>query len=175
MAIGTRQTARTRDAIQTAFSELVFTSRYGEIRMADVARNANVGRSTLYLHYPDKGAILLDNMAPLLNDLANAIDVSVNYDRIETVLFHIWSHRDRGRVVLFGTTGQKLEGALAKRIIEILPVVPAKLAPPFIANMIAASVFAILRTWLKGEASGNFPDIARHICLSSRAMVTLSR
>lgn len=167
-----RQTTRTRAAIQAAFAELVFTKRYGEIRMVDVARTANIGRSTLYLHYPDKDAILLDNMTPLLSDLARAVEGPSAQPAIETTLAHIWSHRDRGRVVLFGTTGQKLENALASRIAENLPGRMRAGPAPFMANPIAAAILAILRTWLKGEASGTIPDIARHICASARAIAT---
>ncbi|MCP3968779.1 MAG: TetR/AcrR family transcriptional regulator [Rhodobacteraceae bacterium] len=170
-----RQTARTREAIRAAFAELVLASRYDDIRMIDVARSANTGRSTLYLHYPDKDAILLDNMAPLLEDLASSLQGRVAQARIEAVLHHIWSHKDRGRVVLFGTTGQKLENALACRITDALNTHPGTLALPFVANPAAAATFAILRTWLKGEASADIPDIAIHICLSSQAILTASR
>lgn len=175
MTARNRQTDRTREAIKTAFSELVFTSRYDEIKMIDVARAANVGRSTLYLHYPDKNAILLENMAPLLNDLATALQGGVAQTQIEAALHHIWSHRDRGRVVLFGTTGQKLEQALASRITEDLPEGRGTLSPPFQANPMAAAIFSILRTWVKGEASGAIPDIAQHICSSSQALLSAPR
>lgn len=175
MVAQNRQTARTREAIKTAFSELVFTSRYDEIKMVDVARAANVGRSTLYLHFPDKDAILLENMAPLLNDLATASQGEIAQTQIEAALHHIWLHRDRGRVVLFGSTGQKLERALASRVMEALPESADSLSLPFLANPLAAVVFSILRTWLRGEASGNIPDIAQHICSSSQALLHARR
>lgn len=170
-----RQTARTREAIKTAFSELIFANRYDEIKMIDVARAANVGRSTLYLHFPDKDAILLENMAPILNDLATALQGGIAQTQIEASLHHIWSHRDRGRVVLFGTTGQKLEQALASRVTAALPESTDTLSPPFLANPVAAVIFSILRTWLRGEASGDISDIAQHICLSSEALLYAPR
>lgn len=175
MNANNRQVTRTREAITSAFSELVFTTRYDDIRMIDVARAANVGRSTLYLHYPDKDAILLDNMAPLLADLATALQGEDAQAKIEATLLHVWSHRDRGRVVLFGKTGQKLENALALQIAQALNAGSDSLAMPFVANALAAVIFSVLRTWLKGEASGTIPDIARHICLSSQAIVNASR
>lgn len=175
MTAHNRQTEKTRTAIKSAFAELVFSGRYDDIRMIDVARTANVGRSTLYMHYPDKDAILLDNMAPMLEDLAMATQGEDAYPKIEAALHHIWSHRDRGRVVLFGTTGQKLENALASRVTENLKGHSGTLGLPFLANPIAAATLTILRTWLKGEASGAIPDIARCICLSSQALLTASR
>lgn len=175
MTAHNRQTEKTRAAIKSAFAELVFANRYDDIRMIDVARAANVGRSTLYMHYPDKDAILVDNMAPMLEDLATATQGEDVYPKIEAVLHHIWCHRDRGRVVLFGTTGQKLEKALASKITENLKGHSGSLGLPFLANPIAAIAFTIIRTWLIGEASGAIPDIARRICVSSQALLTASR
>jgi AcrR family transcriptional regulator len=175
MKLNNRQAERTREAIRAAFAELVFANRYEDIRMLDVARTANVGRSTLYLHYPDKDSILLDNMAPVLEGLALAAQGEDAQVQVEAVLRHIWSHRDRGRIVLFGTTGQKLESALASRITETLRAGSDEVALPFLANPAAAATFSVLRTWLKGEASGAIPDIARHICLSSYAILIASR
>ncbi|MEP3920458.1 TetR/AcrR family transcriptional regulator [Ascidiaceihabitans sp.] len=175
MTAHNRQTEKTRAAIKSAFAELVFKGRYDDIRMIDVARTANVGRSTLYMHYPDKDAILLENMAPMVEDLATATQGEDAYPKIEAVLHHIWSHRDRGRMVLFGTTGQKLENALAARVTENLKGHSGPLGLPFLANPIAAVTFTVIRTWLKGEASGAIPDIARRICLSSQALLTASR
>lgn len=175
MTAANRQVTRTRDAIKAAFTELVFTTRYDDIRMVDVARLANVGRSTLYLHYTDKDAILLDNMTPLLADLATALQGEDAQRTIEAALLHVWSHRDRGRVVLFGQTGQKLEKAFALQITDALNVGSVSVALPFVANPLAAGVFAVLRTWLMGEASGTIPDVARHICLSSQALLKASR
>jgi AcrR family transcriptional regulator len=175
MTAHNRQAERTRAAIKSAFAELVFSDRQDDIRMIDVARTANVGRSTLYMHYPDKDAILLDNMAPMLEDLATATQGEDAYPKIEAVLRHVWSHRDRGRVVLFGTTGRKLENALASKVTENLKGQSGPLGLPFLANPIAAVTFAVLRTWLKGEASGAIPDIARRICVPSQALLTASR
>jgi AcrR family transcriptional regulator len=56
-----RQIDRTRATIRDAFQKLVFLKRYGDIRMAEVASAANVGRSTLYTHFGDKDSILVDN------------------------------------------------------------------------------------------------------------------
>lgn len=175
----TRQAARTQAAIQAAFAELIFTKRYPEIRMTDVARSANVGRSTLYQHYKDKDAILLANMAPVLAGLAKAISGAGASGEIAEILSHIWSHRDRGRVVLFGATGQKLENALASQVSEALSNAAGAFRPAlssvFVANQVAASVFSILRTWLAGEASAPIPALARHICLCAEAQVAASR
>lgn len=170
-----RQATKTREAIRTAFTELVFSCRYDEIRMGDIAREANVGRSTLYLHYRDKDSVLLDNMAPLLGDIAAAITGEGTQESLEAALAHIWSHRDRGRVVLFGVTGQKLETAFAQMLTEIFDTRANTIALPFIANPISALTFSILRTWVRGEASATVSEISRHICVVSQAALAAAR
>lgn len=170
-----RQTSKTRDAVLMAFSALVFSSRYDEIRMADIARDASIGRSTLYLHYRDKDLILLDSMAPLLTDLASAIQGESAQARVEAALAHVWSHRDRGRIVLFDLTGRKLETGLAQCLTGVLDFEKHTLAPPFIVNPLSAAIFAIIRTWVHGEASGTASDIACHLCLLAQATVMASR
>lgn len=175
----TRQITKTRVSIQTAFAELVFSRRYAEIQMTEVAARANIGRSTLYTHYKDKDAILLDNMSDLITDLAASIAGSRAEKKIQDALSHIWSHRDRGRVVLFGTTGRKLENALVTCLLKTLLTEAShhelNVSPIFVANQIAASLFATLRTWLSGEASGSTPVLARHMCMSSAALVAAAK
>lgn len=118
--------------------------------MIDVARKANIGRSTLYLHYREKDLILLDNMAPLLCDLASAVNAESALKSVEGVLAHIWSHRDRGRIVLFGIPGQNLGKALALRLMDSESFNERALAPSFTTNSVSAAIFAIIRTWLRG-------------------------
>ncbi|MDN3720156.1 TetR/AcrR family transcriptional regulator [Roseibium salinum] len=88
-------------------SNWFFSKRYDEIRMTDIAAVANVGRSTLYQHYPDKDAILLANMDWVLNGLLQTTDGPSAENQVTTVLDHIWQHRPQARRLLFGTTGEK--------------------------------------------------------------------
>lgn len=173
-----RQKTKTRVAIKFAFSELVFSKRYSDIRMTEVAERANVGRSTVYLHYEDKDAILLDNMAPLLQTLASTISKTEVCNKIDDTVRHFWEHRDRGRIIFFGVTGRKLEVALAAMILEMISTTHGlnNLNPSsvFLANQIAASIFSILRTWLKGDASASTSEIAMRLGCSARALASLA-
>lgn len=49
-----RRTARTRQALETAFIELLREKHYDSIAIHEITDRANVGRSTFYLHYPSK-------------------------------------------------------------------------------------------------------------------------
>ena len=53
-----RQVRKTRAALLDAFGRLVLERGYADIRIADVIRQANVGRSTFYEHFRSKDDLL---------------------------------------------------------------------------------------------------------------------
>ena len=59
MAAGSidRRVARTRRLLQEALFELTAEKGYAAITVEDICRRADVGRSTFYTHYPDKGSL----------------------------------------------------------------------------------------------------------------------
>lgn len=169
-----RQTERTRAAITDAFAELVFTNTYENIKMSEVARQANVGRSTVYQHYRDKDAILLDSMDWILSGLSTCINNKPPEDETDKLLQHIWAHRDKARKILFGTTGQKLQRGLSAKIERKFTENNADnvwlISPVFVANQISAAMFSILRSWVAAEASANSKDLAIHLCASAKSL-----
>ncbi|MBL4646304.1 MAG: hypothetical protein COA52_05980 [Hyphomicrobiales bacterium] len=175
-----RQIERTRAAIIGAFSELVFTNNYENIKMSDIARDANVGRSTLYQHYRDKDAILLESMDWILVGLAACIKAQGPADETRQLLEHIWAHRDKARRILFGTTGDKLQRVLSAKLEQKLTEnflgnedVAGdiwRVSPVFIANQIAACQLSTLRSWVGGEAPASAPALSLHLHETTRAL-----
>ncbi|BCH22913.1 TetR family transcriptional regulator [Mesorhizobium sp. L-8-10] len=49
-----RRVARTRSRLQQALLKLAAEKGYGAVTVEDICREADVGRSTFYTHYPDK-------------------------------------------------------------------------------------------------------------------------
>ena len=49
-----RRVARTRSLLQQALFSLTAEKGYTAITVEDICREADVGRSTFYTHYPDK-------------------------------------------------------------------------------------------------------------------------
>ncbi|PWH17199.1 MAG: hypothetical protein DDG60_02850 [Anaerolineae bacterium] len=54
---------RTRKLIQQAFSELLTEKGFTNITVQDITERAEVNRATFYAHYPDKYALLEENIA----------------------------------------------------------------------------------------------------------------
>lgn len=174
-----RQTERTRSAILTSFRELVFSEKYQDISVSRIVAGANVGRSTFYLHYEDKEALLIESLGGILDLLANACRPNADEAELTAALDHIWQYRDKGRRIFAGVSGDRLEKALAKIIAMVLrdnlADDGAPVAQIFISNQMSASILSLLRTWLAGEASARSSDLARHLCASSAAIASNSR
>jgi len=65
-----RRAQRTRQRIDAAFVELLHRRAYGNIRVSDITRKADVGRATFYAHYSSKDDLLRSQfnrmVAPML-------------------------------------------------------------------------------------------------------------
>lgn len=176
-----RQVERTRMAITDAFTELVFSRNYEDIRMADIAKLANVGRSTVYLHYPDKDAVLVDAMDWILSGLSACANSKSSPERTIELIQHIWLHRDKARKILFGTTGRKLQRVLSTKIknqfIDSSQESDWNISPIIVANQIAASLFSVLRSWVNAEASASGSKLAQycHDCANALRQTALVR
>ena len=57
-----RRVRRTQSALLTAFSRLAMEQHLDRIKVADIIREADVGRSTFYDHFSSRDALLLKAM-----------------------------------------------------------------------------------------------------------------
>ena len=64
-----RRIIRTRQFIMQAFEELIKQKPFDKISVNEIADLANINRSTFYLHYVDKYALLDEYIDELLKDL----------------------------------------------------------------------------------------------------------
>lgn len=171
-----RQTERTRGAILTSFRNLVFNEKYQDISVSRIVAGANVGRSTFYLHFEDKEALLIESLGEILDLLALTCRVDIEKAALIGALDHIWQYRDKGRRIFAGVSGDRLEKALARKVAKVLRDNHADggfaVAPIFVSNQMSASILSLLRTWLAAEASAKSADLARHLCASSAAIAT---
>ncbi|MGC9399859.1 MAG: TetR/AcrR family transcriptional regulator [Anaerolineae bacterium] len=126
-----RRVLRTRGSLQDALLDLILEKRYDEITVEEITDRAGVGRTTFYLHYKDKDALLLE----VTGDFADEVQ-AVFLERLETapvrvedvaeVLFHLAEeHSDMYWAIISGRCGvQVLEQfrriflALFRRILE---------------------------------------------------------
>lgn len=153
-----RRQIKTREAIRSAFVELLFEKDFRAVTMAGVAARANVGRSTLYEHFRTKTDLLSDSMARPMGALASAISARDVPAHLAWWLQHLREKQALARVLFYAPahdvllavlTGQ-VEGRLAQIVEDDhSPVVPLNL----LAAQIAAAQFALVVPWVLGRVA----------------------
>ncbi|HSM94594.1 MAG TPA: TetR/AcrR family transcriptional regulator, partial [Rhizomicrobium sp.] len=83
-----RRTERTRQALRMAFVNLVLSRGYTEISVEDITDEANVGRSTFYMHYKSKIDLLKQSMARP----SSVLSIMVGHDIPADILVHQLTH-----------------------------------------------------------------------------------
>lgn len=64
-----RRIQRTRPLLQEALFHLIIERGYEHVTIADITEQANLGRTTFYLHYRDKEHLLQESIKTLLYDM----------------------------------------------------------------------------------------------------------
>lgn len=168
-----KRVQRTQQALFEAFSDLVLSRPYADIKVADIIEAAGIGRSTFYEHYQSKDDILQQAMGGLLGFLADTITPQYSPERVRMVVAHFWQNRVRAnalnqpatRAVITRALAAAFEARLASRPGH--PRVPAKL----LAQQLAEAQFGLLWSWLAGHASCSPDQIADTLAATTRAIV----
>ncbi|MGX9672629.1 TetR/AcrR family transcriptional regulator [Mycobacterium sp. HM-7] len=148
-SISDRRVRRTRKLLHAAFLELVMEKGYDKITIQDILDRADVGRSTFYVHFRDKEALLtasFDDMRGQLEEALAAIPVSQAIDVTlpATLLFeHAHRHQQIYRALCGRHGGDVVQRYLRRLIGDVLrthlrpqftaaePAVPADVAAEF--------------------------------------------
>ncbi|HXV60618.1 MAG TPA: TetR/AcrR family transcriptional regulator [Vicinamibacteria bacterium] len=179
--IGDRRIRKTRDAVVSAFNDLVRERKYEEIRVGDIVADADVGRSTFYQHYTGKEDVLVESMGFMLDALASAASNENDPAELEGLLSHFWENRHLGRELFSGpkslhvvpritrALAQRIEARIASRLAVGggKPLVPTRL----LAIQTAEAELALIRAWLTGAGSATPSELAEALTRSARAMV----
>jgi AcrR family transcriptional regulator len=171
-----RRVLRTRAAIRSAFNMLILSRGYDAISAADVAEQANVGRSTFYEHYQSKEDVLAQSLVVVLEPLADACLAHSPEPSLVSAVEHFWDNRrlakslmaGRARIImarrLAGLMEQRLENARPAGRSE-RPVIPLSL----LAVQMAHGQLALLEEWLSGRYGCTAAQIASALQATSRA------
>ena len=88
-----RRIQRTRPLLQEALFHLIIERGYGCISIADITEQANLGRTTFYLHYRDKEDLLQESIKALLHDLHLDVELAMEKScTYATVTIRIFQH-----------------------------------------------------------------------------------
>lgn len=153
-----RRITRTRARIQDALFSLMKETPYQKIRVSQIADAADISRSTFYLHYETKDALLLGIVDEIIDDYFKAVEEARSGKRESParLLFSKWQqHIDQ--------LGLVVEAGMEYRIYQRLRVfnkrrgdaVESKnaLLDDYIRTMLDGASFALLLRWTKDNAN----------------------
>lgn len=138
---------------------LIARKSYDEITLAEILIDANVGRSTFYLHFRDKDDLLASTIVDVMS-VAGAAPIRARKvaDRIlwfSLPMFEYHAHRRRGANHRMGERGKAvLHGHLEHAICDAIDVQIRRefREAELLKRFVASSFVLVLNWWLEGNA-----------------------
>jgi AcrR family transcriptional regulator len=176
-----KRSVHTRNALLSAFRDLVMDKPYDELTVADIVGRAHVGRSTFYEHFSGKDGLLAASIAAPFSALADTVGVNDNVPRLVELLEHFWAQRRLARELLVGATRDKsvrvLVGLIEQRLRVGLRgrrtalILPIRLAAVQAAEMLLGPIVA----WLIGESRCSATTLAAALRRSSMSYLAVMK
>jgi AcrR family transcriptional regulator len=172
-----RRTERSRQALMSAFVQILLEEGFESVSVERVAARANVGRSTFYMHYKSKEDILRQSMTNPSMSLAKLVGGNLTVESILPLLEHFKEQRKRNRIfflwpirpIWVSRLAELIEPRLATlvRAAGGRPIVPL----PLLALQIAEGQIGLVANWLLGQQAVRNEAVAEALLAATRASV----
>jgi AcrR family transcriptional regulator len=171
-----RRIQRTRQAVRSAFVELVLERGFDRLSVSDVAERANVGRSTFYAHFGSLEGLLRETLAHPSMPLVAILDADTTAAMVVPALEHFREQRRINKVFF----AQPIRGIWTRRLAEMiearLPPRRGALPASLVALQIAEGQVTLIVNWLGQRASTPASVIAEALVATTRAnLASLTR
>ncbi len=172
-----RRVQRTREALRDALLSLLPEAGWDGIDVAMLCERANVGRSTFYLHYADKTALLRGAFGDLQAYVLAASAPSESarpFAFLPALLAHVHEQQEVFRSLLGRRSGQVVQDCMRDILIELFARTDRAVVQPVHADdarhhMLAGGLMQLMVWWL-GHAAHLTPTEleARFLAFSVR-------
>jgi AcrR family transcriptional regulator len=176
-----RRVARTRQQLRDALVSLVLERGWDVVTVTDVCNRANVGRSTLYLHFTDKEDLLLSGFERLeaaLQEVRAAAPGQFAFAR--ELIAHAQGELPLFRALVANRTGRYVIGhlrAVSMRVViselESLRVSPSHLS--LLAPYIAGGLVELIVRWLEGSTRQSADELAAGFVVVTRKLLAAGK
>lgn len=180
-----RRQRKTRDAIFTAFTELLSQKNYSQITVGEIIDRADIGRATFYAHFETKDYLLKALCEELFCHVFDAADAHSRQhkhifecDAPDSVFLHLFQHiqKNDNRILdLLSCQNNDLFLRYFKdglvRLVEsqyktFEPGKAAALPKAFWINHIAASFVETIRWWIENKTQQSAEEITSYFLLA---------
>lgn len=163
-----RRIQRTRRQLQESLTSLILEKGYDAVTIEDITEQADLGRTTFYLHYKDKEELLMQSLEAVFDDLVaqiqqRSIDEWVAHGQGPwTLAFeHAAENARFYQIILSGQGGDGLKRRIQTYIAATAQTtitrraeeLGASLSLPIdvLSNYIASSLLGLIAWWLESE------------------------
>jgi AcrR family transcriptional regulator len=163
-----RRITRTRNQLRDALWALILRNGYDAITISDITEQANLGRTTFYLHYRDKDDLLTQSLEETAGELVQRLEAfQPGVGKLKPSILMIFQHAQENaefyRILLQGHGVQTITGrvqeiinhyvkqgfelALARLGIERELPLPL----PLLAHYFSTSLLGMVVWWLEND------------------------
>jgi AcrR family transcriptional regulator len=172
-----RRSKRTQAALLKAFAQLMLSEGYDAVTVERVCAEADVGRSTFYLHFAGKEGILRQSLAGPSSHLVALLEPDAGPEALQPILEHFHQQRKKNwmcfthpvRAMWVKRLGELIEPKLAvrARAIRARPILPLAI----VGQQIAESQLALIANWLTAHPTTSTLTIAEALIAATRGMM----
>jgi AcrR family transcriptional regulator len=160
-----RRIQRTRQLLFNSLIELVLEKDYESITVQNIIDRANVGRSTFYAHFQDKGNLLFSGSDYLSKALENLPAHSSRIDSIWDLSLALFQHAEERRNVFKALLGKKVGNVVMTYIQDSLTAMlrghfpethgrkPHSLPLDVFLRYFTSALLGVLAWWLECNAT----------------------
>lgn len=161
----------------SAFVELMLTRGYELVSAREIARKANVGRSTFYLHFASKDELLKESLKFPSRALAGCVSGDLTPEQLARLLDHFREQRDLNGAFFSDPIRTLWVKCLATLIQPHLAAQPPSGVRPqvprsLIALTIAEMQIALITHWVTGRVAVKSDVIGATLMASTRAVLS---
>lgn len=170
-----RRVQRTRQLLRDALMELILEKGYEHITVQEITDRANLGRATLYLHYPGgKEELLLTSLKALFEELGEKLKAVTRESFLTSppslIAFeHAAGNKKLYRVMLGSSGNSNLQSKIRQLIAEALQeqiqrvVSPHLLPVPLdvLGQHASGALMALITWWLETDAPYSPAEMAQ--------------
>lgn len=169
-----RRQRKTREAIFSAFGNLISRKRYESITVQDIIDAADIGRSTFYAHFETKDDLLKAMCEDIFDHIfkGNMCDYGESRD-LEAKLAHILWHLGEQKAYIVGIFKSQsadifmghLRSHLSRLFEMYLSDFKAEVPSDFLLNHLVGAFCEVLKWWVKNDLNPS-PEQTAHYFMS---------
>lgn len=163
-----RRARKTRDALRSAFAQLVLSRGYEAVTIGNICDKAQVGRSTFYSHYKSKQNLLEESLQRPSSGLAACVAADATPQGLLPLLAHFRQQKSVNRV-FFETPIRGIWVRTLARVIEAR--LPRGSRSGLKALLVAELQIALLIHWLSGKFSLHPEAVAAMLITNTQTLL----